>query len=111
MPRSTGGWCSRLSSPWRGRSPAGWQLTQRGWVSTLPSSVNMAADRASVSAIEVKLSGEARVFEMACEAASPGVMLTATGATEAKILNRMYDFIVILSFWGWLHLKHGTTHK
>ena len=45
-PRSTGGWCSRPLSPWRGRSPAGWQLTQRGWVSTLPSSVNIAADRA-----------------------------------------------------------------
>ena len=35
-------------SPWRGRSPAGWQFTQRGWVSTLPSSVNSAAERAAV---------------------------------------------------------------
>jgi hypothetical protein len=56
-PRVTGGWCSRLSSPCRGLSLAGWQLVQRGWVSTLPSSVNMAADRASVSDIDAKLSG------------------------------------------------------
>jgi hypothetical protein len=53
----------------RGRSPAGWQLTQRGWVSTLPSSVKMATDRASVSAIEPKLSAEASVLEAVCEAA------------------------------------------
>jgi hypothetical protein len=42
---------------------------QRGFVSTLPSSVNIAADRASVSAIEAKLSGEASVLEAGCEAA------------------------------------------
>ena len=36
-------WWSRPCSPWCGRSPAGWQLTQRGWVNTLPSSVNIAA--------------------------------------------------------------------
>jgi hypothetical protein len=68
-PRATGGWCSRLASVWCGRSPAGWQFTQRGFVSTLPSSVNIAADRAPVSDIEAKLSGEASVFETGCEAA------------------------------------------
>jgi hypothetical protein len=47
---------SRLASPWRGRSPAGWQFRQRGCVSTLPSSVNIAADRAAVSPIDEKLS-------------------------------------------------------
>jgi Pyridine nucleotide-disulphide oxidoreductase len=31
--RSTGGWWSRPTSAWRGRSPAGWQFTQRGLVS------------------------------------------------------------------------------
>src|SRR5207253_8106656 len=39
------------------------QFTQRGWVNTLPSSVNIAADRAAVSAIEAKLSGVARLSD------------------------------------------------
>jgi hypothetical protein len=46
-----------------GRSPAGWQFTQRGWVSTLPSSANSAADRAAVSPIAAKLSGLASVSD------------------------------------------------
>jgi hypothetical protein len=41
----------RLMQPARvglsGRSPAGWQLTQRAEVITLPASVNRAADRAA----------------------------------------------------------------
>jgi hypothetical protein len=44
-------------------------LVQRGWVSTLPSSVKIAADLAPVSAITAKLSGEASVFEAVCDAA------------------------------------------
>src|SRR5271165_1190634 len=48
-------------SPWRGRSPAGWQFTHRGLVSTLPSSANNAAERVAVSLIEAKLSGGASV--------------------------------------------------
>src|SRR6516162_2907750 len=59
--RATGGWCKRFTSPWRGRSPAGWQFTQRGWVSTLPASVNRAAERAAVSPIASKLAGDARL--------------------------------------------------
>ena len=42
---------------------------QRGWVSTLPSSVKIAADRASWSAMSAKLSGEASVFDAVCDAA------------------------------------------
>ena len=42
---------------------------QRGWVSTLPSSVNIAADRVSVSAIEAKLSGAARLCGAVSETA------------------------------------------
>src|SRR5215472_14301943 len=67
-PRSTGGWCKRPKSPWRGRSPAGWQLTQRGCASTLPSSVNNAAERCGRAEIEEKLSGDASPFDALSEA-------------------------------------------
>src|SRR5213078_3648483 len=64
-PRKTGGWCGRISSPWLGRSPEGWQLRQRGLVRTLLSSVKIAAERSVLSAIAEKLSGAASVFEVA----------------------------------------------
>jgi hypothetical protein len=50
-------------------SPAGWQFTQRGCVNTLPSSVKIAAERALVSAMPLKLSGLASPFDAPCPAA------------------------------------------
>ena len=60
-------------------------MVQRGFVSTLPSSVNIAADRAPVSDIDAKLSGEANVFEGVCDAAYPVSMLMPSAATETRI--------------------------
>ena len=40
------GSCGCIASVCGGRSLAGWQFTQRGWVSTLPASSNRAIDRA-----------------------------------------------------------------
>src|SRR5215510_990821 len=85
-PRSTGGWWRRPCSPWRGRSPAGWQFTQRGFVNTFPSSTNIAADRAAGSAIEAKLSGVARLSDWSETASASGVPVSrATSATRTLI--------------------------
>ena len=47
----------------------GWQLTQRGCCSTLPSSVNSAAERCPRSGIEERLSGSANPLDAVCGAA------------------------------------------
>src|SRR6516165_1642422 len=73
-------------SPWRGRSPAGWQFTQRGFVNTFPSSTNIAADRAAGSAIEAKLSGVARLSDWSETASAIGAPVSrATSATRTLI--------------------------
>ena len=41
----------------------GWQFTQRGCCNTLPSSVNIAAERLPASSIEAKLSGAAKLSD------------------------------------------------
>src|SRR5262249_50785071 len=77
------GWWSRPCSPWRGWSPAGWQFTQRGFVSTFPSSVNIAADCAAVSAIAAKLSGGARLSDWSETASAADIPVSrATSATR-----------------------------
>src|SRR5262245_50931278 len=88
-PRSTGGWWSRAMSPWRGRSPAGWQFRQRGCVSTLPSSVNIAAERAAWSPIDEKLSTLARPAgsETAGAASRPADRTTTETRSERRKLN------------------------
>jgi len=55
-PRATAAGAAAFRRLCRGRSPAGWQLVQRGWV-TLCQVSDMAAERASVSATDAKLSG------------------------------------------------------
>src|SRR5262245_33212849 len=93
-PRSTGGWWSRAMSPWRGRSPAGWQFRQRGCVSTLPSSVNIAAERAAVSPIDEKLSTLARSCGGASETACAASMLADKIAIETKSGRRKSNGII-----------------
>src|SRR5580704_14425040 len=48
-PRVTGGSCSACWSPWRGESSAGWQLMQRGLVSTAATRSNNARECAARS--------------------------------------------------------------
>ena len=45
-PRVTWGRCGCMSLPWVGRSLAGWQFMQRGFMITLAASVNSARERA-----------------------------------------------------------------
>ena len=93
-PRATGGWCKRWTSPWRGRSPAGWQFTQRGWASTLPASVNRAAERAAVSATAAKLSGVASVSAGAPEAACVDISIACRAVSASRIVICRLDFMM-----------------
>src|SRR6478735_4991365 len=71
--RVTRGWCGCLSLPCKGRSLAGWQFMQRGCVSTLAASANIARDRSAGSEIDANAEG-------ACKPLGAGVC--AEPATE-----------------------------
>lgn len=88
-PRRTGGWCGRMASPCRGVSPRGWQLTQRGWVTTLPISSNRARLRAVSSAMPAKASGPFSVSAgRACCCAAAGDRQAAASSRAPAAVRR-----------------------
>jgi hypothetical protein len=56
-PRVTGGEWGCMSLPWVGRSLAGWQFMQRGFMITWAASVNSVRERACGSEIAAKAEG------------------------------------------------------
>ena len=55
-----------MSLPCKGRSLAGWQFMQRGWVSTLAASTNIARDRSAGSEIDANAEGACKPLGGVC---------------------------------------------
>ena len=88
--RRVKGSCGWISLACAGRSLTGWQLRQRGCVSTLAASVNIARERWAGSAIDENADGGCRVVLGACaEPDAGGITMAKTNTLKVKRIAEM----------------------